>query len=243
MKRLISHLLLASCALGIAQSSWTSASQALPLQSPRIMEQPQLPNGLYYSFYGQQVPLTVRQDTIAVAFKPTTNHTRGTRGGANLPLHLQLQQDLQGGTRGEATGTAAPIEVKPLGQNFALVTVPTGGTRGGAESLSQTIKQQSYVEGTLPVLSRSDRDEKMILQNEIVLGFEPGTSESQKNAVLLNNNLEIVHAQRFTGNRYLVRSTATSGIGVLNLANRLNNVSGVRYATPNFVQSVSYQIR
>lgn len=42
---------------------------------------------LYYTFDGQKIPLALRQDTVAVAFKPVN-----LRGKA---LFQQLQEDLQ----------------------------------------------------------------------------------------------------------------------------------------------------
>ncbi len=243
MKRLISTLLISGCIAGLAEVNFQSPSQALPLRSQMpVTAQFSMSEGLYYTVYGQKIPLTLRQDTIAVSFKPEVG---GTRGAASKPLYLQLQQDLQAGgsqTRGGVATTGLQVEVKPLGNRYALVNLPAVGTRGVAP-VSQMIQQQSYVQNTLPVVSRSDRDEKIVLTNEIIVSFEPGLSASQKQSVLLNNNLEVIPSSSFNQNRYLVRSTATSGIGILNVANRLSEVPGVRYATPNFVQSVAYKVR
>ncbi len=199
--------------------------------------QTQTAGDLRYTFYGQSIPLNLRQDTIAVAFKPEAGKTRG------LPLYLQLQQDLRrgGGTRGGAAGETFNIEINPLGKNYALVSLPSG-TRG-TSAIAQQIQQQSYIQGMLPVLSRSDRNEKIVLPNEIVVSFQPEISESQKQLILLNNNLEIIRPLHFTKNRYLVRSRSSSGTAILNIANQLNSIDGVKYSTPNFVQSVAYNIQ
>ena len=43
----------------------------------------------------------------------------------------------------------------------------------------------------------------------------------------------------FSSDLYLVRSNSTSGIEILDTANKLNSVKGVESATPNFIQSVT----
>lgn len=183
---------------------------------------------VFYTYNGQKIPLAVRGDAIAVAFKPVG----GTRG-LGQPLYLQLQQALQSGTRGLESGVA----VKPLGESYAIVTLPA--TRGLTQSIAQRAQQQSFVQETLPVLTRSDRQETIILPNEIVLSFQPGLSESQKQAILKSNNLDVIRPFRFSRDRVLVKSTVVTGVAVLTVANQLNQIQGVRSASPNFVQSVS----
>jgi hypothetical protein len=183
---------------------------------------------LFYIYKGQRIALTERQDAIAVEFKPVG----GTRGQAQ-PLYLRLQQALQSGTRSADSG----IEVSPLGESYAIVTTPA--SRDGNNRVERQVQQQPYVQETLPVLTRSDRNETVVLPNQIILSFQPGLSESQQRKILQQNNLEVIRPLRFSRDRYLVRATAVSGIEVLTVANQLNQVRGVRSVSPDFIQSLS----
>jgi serine protease len=183
---------------------------------------------LFYTYKGQKIPLDVRSDAIVVSFKPV-----GSTRGEMQPLYLQLQQALQGGTRGMDSG----VEVKPLGEGYAIVKIPAG--RGVNNTVEQRAQQQPFVQETLPVLTRSDRKETIILPNEIVLSFQPGLPETQKRTILQQNKLDVIRPLRFSRDLVLVKSTTASGVEVLTVANRLNQVRGVRSASPNFIQSVS----
>ncbi|NJR52423.1 MAG: S8 family serine peptidase [Leptolyngbyaceae cyanobacterium CSU_1_3] len=240
MKRLLSSLCLTSCLLATSfPISLLPTRHAPHLQSAQAQTAPDL----FYTFYGQRIPLSLRQDTIAVTFKPVS-----TRGG-NTPLYLQLQQDLEGRRNTRGTSSEKPLQVKvnPLGERYALITIPAGVN---GNEVSQRIEQRDYVENTLPVLSRQvktngqsePRNETIVLPNEIVISFEPGLSNSQKQMVLNSNSLEVIRPLRFSQNRYLVRSRTLSGTAILNVANQLNQVSGIQSATPNFVQSLSYTL-
>ncbi len=235
MKRLISSIAITSYLLGIGNLT------ILPLQH-QASAQAQKTDKLYYTFYGQTIPLSLRQDTVAVAFKPVR-----TRGKA---LFQQLQDDLRSlssGTRSTSQGTGLNVEVNPLGSNFALVKLPTS-TRSSVANLQQQIQKQPYVQETLPVLTRTlgdsqsgETQQTIVLPNEIVVNFESKLSESQKQLILLRNNLEVVRPLRFTKNHYLVRPKSVSGTAVLSVANQLTDMAGIQSATPNFIQSTSYQ--
>lgn len=105
------------------------------------------------------------------------------------------------------------VDVKPLREHYALVTVPAR-TRSTA-NLNEQIRQQSYVEDTLPVLSLSSTHEEnpsaFVLPNEIVVSFEPDLSNSQIQTLLDRYNLKVIRPLRFNQNRYLVRSNAENG--------------------------------
>ncbi|NJK54323.1 MAG: hypothetical protein HC936_18935 [Leptolyngbyaceae cyanobacterium SU_3_3] len=113
MKRLLSSLCLTSCLLATSfPISLLPTRHAPHLQSAQAQTAPDL----FYTFYGQRIPLSLRQDTIAVTFKPVS-----TRGG-NTPLYLQLQQDLEGRRNTRGTSSEKPLQVKvnPLGERYAF---------------------------------------------------------------------------------------------------------------------------
>ncbi|AFZ01481.1 hypothetical protein [Calothrix sp. PCC 6303] len=85
MKRFLSSLVLAGCFL-------TSTSLPLIPHQYGKLAQAQTTDELFYTFYGQKIPLNLKRDRVAVSFKPTTN-SRSSR--STQPLYLQLQQDLR----------------------------------------------------------------------------------------------------------------------------------------------------
>lgn len=242
MKRFLSSICLTGYLL--ATASLTDAQTSKPI-TPRRIQLTQSTNtssDLYYTFYGQRIPLVLRQDTIAVAFKPQPK-TRGL----SRPLYQQLQQDLQSSTsRSLNTNPSQGIEVKPLGDDYALVKLPSG-TRSLDTGITQRVEQQTYVESTLPVLARKEgnqmRDETIVLPNEILVSFDRGLSTSQIQSLLDRDNLEIVRPLRFTQNRYIVKSRTAAGVGILAIANQLHDLPGVQSATPNFIQSLPFGVQ
>ncbi|WP_414551989.1 S8 family peptidase [Anabaena sp. CCY 0017] len=198
---------------------------SMPKQISAIA-QTQENSDLFYLYKGERIPLNQRQDAIAVSFKdlpPTRSLAAAT------PLYLQLQQDIQRNTR----LTTPPI-VNPLGENYAVVTVP----QSAGNVVQQSIQQQPYVQSTLPVLSRNNEQDVIVLPNEIILSFDSKLSQSERKELLQQNNLEVVRKLRFHSDRYLVKSTVASGAEVLGVANQLTTVKGINSVSPNFVQSV-----
>ncbi len=233
MKRLLTSLVLAGYMPILPNATFLMHAQIASTQVTSTE------SDLYYTFYGQKIPLSLRSNTIAVSFKSIGS----TRSLDARPLHQQLQDALQGGIKTRST-TSTPVlqaNVKPLGDRYALVQVPTN-TR--SSDVIARIQQQTYVDSTLPVLSRQAgdklRDEAIVLPNEIILSFEPGLAQSQIQALLNRQNLEIVRPLRFTQNRYVVRSRSAFGTQILNLTNRLVKTPGIQSATPNFIQSIQF---
>ncbi|MGC1249195.1 MAG: S8 family serine peptidase [Spirulinaceae cyanobacterium] len=261
----------------------TSASEIIltsPTKAQIVTE-----DELYYNFFDQKISLNLRSDALAVAFKPQRSLVGATRGASrgeisgqrkqensNLPLHLQLQQDLQegvlapnspedvledadveaedlGGVTRSGVGAAqnnSPLnlEVKSLGENYALVSFSAAATET-SKAVRRNIEEKDYVETTLPVLTRSEKTslekEVIILPNEITINFASGLSESEKQTILAENNLQIIRPLRFSSNRYLVSSTIASGTEVLQVANQLNQVPNIESANPNFIQTLTSQ--
>jgi len=213
---------------------WSLGDIPLPTNMPAIA-QTQENRNLFYLYKGKHISLNQRQDMIAVAFKKVGV----TRGHAEQPLYLQLQQALQSRVRGTTDSKDTP-NVSPLGERYALVSLPTG-TQVVGSAFQERIQQQPYVQTTLPVLSRSQHQEIIVLRNEIIISFAPQLDQSQRQAILQQNNLAIVRPLRFSRDRYLVKSTSATGTEVLSIANQLNGVKGVTSAAPNFIESLTDQ--
>ncbi|MEB3217443.1 MAG: S8 family serine peptidase [Nostocales cyanobacterium 94392] len=232
-KRTVSGILLASSILAFtnilpftANIKFNSTASAQTKESNN--------NQLFYIYKGQRVPLTEQKDAVAVEFKALPK----TRSRSVNPLYLQLEQDLQTGTR--TRGGNSQVQVKPLGENYAVVTLAS--SNGNTDAIRNKIQNQSYVKTSLPVLSRASQQDTIILSNEIIVNFQPDMKENEKVSILKQNNLEIVRSLRFFPNIYIVKSTDASGTAVLNVANQLNQVKGVNSAAPNFLQSVANSI-
>ena len=228
-KRIVSGILLTSSILAFTNIPFTANLKLNSTASAQTTET-ETNNQLFYIYKGQKIPLTQQTDVVAVEFKdlPTT------RSRSANPLYLQLEKDLQTGTRTRG-GSNSQVMVQPLGQNYAVVTLP----RNNNTNIQKKIENQSYVKAALPVLSRTNSQDTIVLPNEIVINFKPNISDNQKESILKQNNLEIVRPLRFFPNLYIVKSTAASGTAVLNVANQLNQIQGVNSAAPNFLQSIS----
>ena len=235
-KRAVSGILLASSILAFTNIlPFTTNLVKIKFNSPASAQttETQTNNQLFYIYKGQRIPLTQQKDVVAVEFKTLPK----TRSRSVNPLYLQLEKDLQTGTRTRSRSDSQVI-VQPLGESYAVVTLP----RNGSTDIQKKIENQTYVKAALPVLSRANRQDTIVLPNEIVLSFKPNTSDSEKESILKQNNLEIIRPLRFFPNVYIVKSTTASGTAILNVANQLSQIKAVNSASPNFLQSISNYI-
>ncbi len=208
--------------------------------------QAQTQDDLYYTFYNQRIPLSQRSDQIAVVFAaPTAPSDTRTLFDASEPGFVQLQRDLLGDTdsttqrRLTEAAPALPVEIQPLGGRYAVIQLPKDAD-ATLQADVQARLQQPYIESTLPVLSRAGSEDTIVLPNEILLSFEPGTSPSQVYLTLSRYGLEMVRPLQFSENRYLVKAQGNPGLEVLAIANQLHSLAGVQAAAPNFVQTIAY---
>jgi subtilisin family serine protease len=228
-KRRLSGILVASSILALTNIFPFTTN--IKFNSSAIAQTTQTNNELFYTYQGKRIPLTQQKDVVAVEFKNLPK-TRSVN-----PLYLKLEQDLQTGTRTRSRSNSQ-VQVQPLGKNYAIVSLP----RNNGSNIQKRIENQSYVKASLPVLSRANSQDTIVLPNEIVVSFKPNIDDSERESILKQNNLEIVRPLRFFRNVYIVKSTTASGTAVLNIANKLNQVKGVNSASPNFLQSISKSI-
>lgn len=197
-------------------------------------------NDLSYKFYNQRIRLVEKPNQLAVVFKPAGN-------GRSLdePDLVKLQKVLQGrGTRDLTASANLAVDVKPLGSRYAILTLPATRSLDFEQTLRKRL-EQDYIQITLPIFQRQDAtkdsNQTIILHDEMIVSFEPGTTPSQIQAILQRYDAEIVRPLRFTKNRYLVRSRSESGASLLPVIDQLGNVTGVQSASPNFIQAINYQ--
>ena len=200
------------------------------------------PADLSYRFYNTRINLTEKPDQVAVVFKP--NNTRKLN---DPPTYLKLQADLQGQTETRTTNPPPDlkIEVKPLGTQYAILTLPKTRSIDFSQKLKQRL-EQSYVQTTLPVFKRKNGEiestETIILNDEMLITFEPGTAPSKIKQILDRSNAEIVRPLRFTKDRYLVRSRNVSGSNLFAVIDQIGSTTGVQSASPNFIQSMNHSL-
>ncbi|MEA5464587.1 S8 family serine peptidase [Leptothoe sp. PORK10 BA2] len=232
MKRLLPWILLA--AGGFVSVDQTLTTAKAMSDAPIVAQADGEENGLSYTFYDQQIALVERSDQIAVEFKPAPSSTRGD----SEPAYLRLQRDLT--TAASLSRSAQPtadITVKPLGERYALVELPANFDEQWAQRLSQ-----SYIQATLPVLSREGGTESIVVTQEMVVSVEPGVSDGEVRRLLSQYGVEVIRPLRFGQGRYLVRATNVSGTAVLAAATQLGNLPSIQSATPNFVQSIPFNV-
>ena len=220
MKRMLSGILLTS-GLWVLTGNFSSRAQTPAVKQPQQQE-------LFYTYYQEKIALKQRNDIIVVAFKPEATENN------NSPLYLKLQQDFR---RNQNTSN---IEIEPLGKHYALMKISSNS--GKSNIMQLRLSQKAYVDAILPVVSRREHTEEIILPNEIIVSFDEQLSRLQKQVILQQHNLEIVRPLRFSTNRYVVKSKTVLGTGILTVANQLYRAKGVKSATPNFIQLGNQQI-
>ena len=228
MRRFFSWILLAGTIGIVAELSYLPMHRSVNAQKANSDE-------LFYLYFERPIVLNARQDVIAVESKFSNE-----RGLTKAPFYLRLQQHLQGNQERGGPSRVVPaggIEVKPLGETYALVKLSSESPAKIAE-IRQKIEQFPDSKKILPVLTRKDRSEVIVLPDEILISFKPKLSSKQIQDFLNRQNLEVIRTLGFTENHYLVRSRSVSGLQVLNVANQLNAFPQVEAATPNFIQSV-----
>ncbi|MEO0870092.1 MAG: S8 family serine peptidase, partial [Cyanobacteria bacterium J06642_11] len=95
---------------------------------------------------------------------------------------------------------------------------------------------------TLPVISREDMTESFVVTQELVVSFEPGITDGSARSLLAQYGVDVVRPLRFSAGRYLVRANNISGTAVIAAATQLRNLPSIQSATPNFVQSIPFNV-
>lgn len=210
-------------------------AHTLPLKV--AIAQPSDSSELYYLYFGQKIFLTPRQDMVAVK-RSAAPKTPSVRGSGPLPFYLELQQELEGSNErgGDPIPNGAYLPLR--GDNYTLIDL-RDRSQAAREQTRQKLQQSKTVENVLSVLTRPGEDEAIAIPNEIIVSFDPQLSRSQIDSILSNQGLEMLQVLSPKRKRYLVklRLAPANDFAVLQMANQLHQVQGVRSATPNFIQA------
>ena len=148
------------------------------------------------------------------------------------PLRAQVSTTLQKQAENKVFYTYYNKKV-PLILQENIFTAQNFASYSGEQ---EYLEQKTYTEEPLPVLSSQYKTEdEVILPSEIIVSFDEELPQSRRKSILQKHNLKIIRKLRFSENRYLVKATSISGTSILNIANRLYQVNGVKSATPNFI--------
>jgi serine protease len=222
--------------LKLVSFSIVSATIALPIPSPisPVIAQPVQDEGIYYLYQGQKIYLTAQPNTIAIEFKTPTRTVREI-GEDDRPPYLKLETELQKSVSVRGT---KPLTVTPIGTNLALINIPPE-LNNARNLITKRSIAQSFVKQSFPVLTRSGTAENLVVTNELLVSFAADVPDTKRQEILKTQNLEIVRPLRFTENHYIVRSTTTSGTGLLKVGNTLRGLQGITAVSPNFIQSIA----
>ena len=137
MKRILSLIALTTL-ISTTPALQQAIASSVRLYSPK-------PADLSYRFYNTRINLTEKPDQVAVVFKPNN-----TRKFNDPPTYLKLQADLQGQTpsRNPNPPPDLKIEVKPLGTQYAILTLPKTRSVNFSQQLKQRL-EQTYVQTML----------------------------------------------------------------------------------------------
>ena len=143
MQKIISRVALS--VLLLLTTNLSNLILATPVQSARGRRF--IAQDLSYKFYDQRISLTQKPNQVAVVFKSTGN----TKAFGESDL-VKLQKILQGSNNSRDLNAPSNlnINVKPLGSQYAILTLPTTRSFDFQQSLKKRL-EQSFIQTTLPV--------------------------------------------------------------------------------------------
>jgi subtilisin family serine protease len=183
-------------------------------------------NTTYYYANGQRVPLTRRNELVAVKFKDSIG---GTNTRSSIPADILSVQ--------------APLEEDfwPGGE-IVLRFLPSI-TRSAHDSDEQLreLNQRADVEYASPVYEYGS-SEYWIATNEFVAQFKQGIFTSDIAAINDSYHVEIVERVDWAPRTYVLRVTAQSPGDALAIANLYVEAGRVVFAHPNFLRKQALRI-
>lgn len=175
----------------------------------------------YYYVAGERVPLTRRDDLIAVKLRGVDSRSTATRsaGAADVP----------------SFGQPTPDDIWPGGE-MVLEQSPSM-TRSADDQASQlrALNQRSDIEYASPVYERVPAD-RWIATNQIVVQFEASLSTYDIEA--LNDLYGVQRLERidWLPRAYLLRVTAGASLDAVSIANAYVEAGHAVFAHPNFLR-------
>jgi subtilisin family serine protease len=185
----------------------------------------------YYIYNGQQVPLTVVPEKVAVrSAAPTTDAAQAQRAAASVAsVNAAAAQSL--GLPGWSVVNVAASQNATIRAQAS--TAADSKVSSAALSAVQTMATSPSVAFAAPVYSVNGKE--TIPSGEILVGLTP-SSNIQAVLTALNNRA-ITGSTVVSGNTYKLTTSLKNGADVVTLANSLNGRPGIAFAEPNFIQS------
>lgn len=184
----------------------------------KVQEQVREEKDFFYSL-GQQIPLTVALDRIAVTFKPVDPSVRD-----DLVQRLLSEFDLR--------------IISELPSEIFILMLPQPLDRIYLFQFERNIQQVPWVDVVGMVVTPEGSKALMVLTNEFVAKFHPDVTREQIDQFNKKNDVVIVTPDPFVHNQFWLRVTETSEVDALTVANRHHESLLTEFAHPNFIVQV-----
>ncbi len=176
----------------------------------------------FFSTGDQKVFLEISPDVIGVASQD--NQVRrpvaaGRPPEFATPLGLQVERDFPNG-------------------NLVLLRAPKPLDRRGLVKLAQDVRQsgREVVDQVGFVVRARGSDTPLVVTDEFIVRFTPGTTRQQIDELNQSNGVQVVMQNPFIKDQYVLRVTGASPADALEISNRYHEMKErVVYAHPDFI--------
>jgi len=193
---------------------------------------------LFYYASGERVPLTVSPDFLAVQFAPPLASAIGTAPTAATLEAVAVREATALTTLATAFPTAdlSTASQPGLTAGYRFYLMPLAGVSDGAAALalidSMRTSEALSAYWVNPVFLYDEV--KMILTDELLVGFPEGTPRAVVDAYNDANGVEFV--RELSPDVYVLRVLPRAGVDTLMMANFYETDGVALYGSPNFVQ-------
>ncbi len=185
----------------------------------------------YYIYNGQQVPLTVVPEKVAVRSAAATTDAAQTQRAAASVASVNAAAAQSLGLPGWSVVNVTASQNATIRAQAATAAV--SNVSSAALSAVQTLAASPNVAFAAPVYSVAGQE--TIPSGEILVGLMPGATIQTVLSAL--NNRSITGSTLVAGSTYKLTTSLKNGADVVALANSLNGRPGIAFAEPNFIQT------
>ncbi|MBK8027729.1 MAG: S8 family serine peptidase [Chloroflexi bacterium] len=231
----------------LAAVVWLSILPATAQDGNPRTETPVAESGFYYYASGEQIPLGVSTELIALRLTPPGGRAPLAQVGVQAATAETLAQlDQLAAAFPMLVETEATQPALLSGYDFFLVPLEGVASGDQAVALVESLRASALqaADGTAAADAASNLDwvnpvftydqARLILTDEIIVGFPAGTPQADVEAYNAANGVEMV--RELSPDVYVLRVLDTRGIETLEVANRYETGGVAEYAAPNWVQ-------
>lgn len=194
--------------------------------------------GLFYYASGERVPLTVAPDFLAVQFAPPLDAAVGLASDAAAVEAVAAREAAALSTLAAdfpaADARAASQPGLIAGYRFYLVPLAGVGDGAAALALRDSVRTSEAVSPYWANAVFTAGDVKLILTDELIVGFPEGTPRSAVDAY--NSAHGVAFVRELSPDVYVLRVLPSAGADTLTMANFYETDGVALYGSPNFAQ-------